>query len=61
MTKLAEEIRDLDRRILYISLIAIIIIGLLLNLTELQINSALAIYLIILIALSNIAYLYTKG
>ena len=61
MTNLAEEIRDLDRRILYISLIAIIIIGLLLNLTELQINSALAIYLIILIALSNIAYLYTKG
>lgn len=60
MTNLAKEIRDLDRRILYVSLIVIVIIGLLLNLTEIQINSALAIYLIILIALSNIAYLYTR-
>lgn len=56
MTERSERI---DHRIIYFSMIIIIVLGLLLNLSEVKINSALVVYLIILIALGNIGYLYT--
>ncbi len=49
---------QIDHKIIYFSMI-IIVLGLFLNLSEVEINSALVVYLIILIALGNIGYLYT--
>jgi len=58
--ELAKEVRTLDHRIIYASLILIIALGIITNLSEGMINSVLSIYIIVLIALGNIGYLYTR-
>ena len=56
---MAQSIEHINRSILYASMILIILLGLVTNMSLTNIDSALVIYLIILIALANIAYLYT--
>jgi len=58
--EIAEELRHIDPKILYISLFLIIAFGLLVNLTQGQIYSIVAVLLIILIAIANIGYLYQR-
>lgn len=55
-----EELIHLDRRYLFISLILIIVFGLLANLTQGEIYSIAAVFLIILIAIANMGYLYQR-
>jgi amino acid transporter len=57
---MAEKLVQIDRRVLYASLVLIMVIGLLLFNTEEQVVSAMMLFLLILIAISNIAYIYTR-
>ena len=57
---MAEEFVQIDRRILYASLVIIMVIGLFLFDTEDQVISLTLLFLLILIATSNIAYIYTR-
>ncbi len=57
---MAEKLVQIDRRILYASLLLIMVIGLLLFKTEEQVVSVMMLFLLILIAISNIAYIYTR-
>jgi hypothetical protein len=57
---MAEEFVQIDRRILYASLVIIMVIGLFLFDTEDQVISLTLLFLLILIAISNIAYIYTR-
>jgi len=54
------QIGNINRSVLYASMILIILLGLVTNMSLAQIDSALIIYLIILIAAANIVYLYTN-
>ena len=53
------QVGNMNRSVLYASMILIILLGLVTNMSLGQIDSALIIYLIILIAAANIVYLYT--
>lgn len=57
---MAEELVQIDRRILYASLVIIMVIGMFLFDTEDQVISLTLLFLLILIATSNIAYIYTR-
>jgi amino acid transporter len=57
---MAEKLVQIDRRVLYASLVLIMVIGLLLFNTEEQVVSAMMLFLLILIAISNIVYIYTR-
>jgi len=57
---MAEELVHIDRRILYASLVIIMVIGMFLFDTEDQVISLTLLFLLILIATSNIAYIYTR-
>ncbi|MBD3204965.1 hypothetical protein GF319_01315 [Candidatus Bathyarchaeota archaeon] len=59
-SELVEEVRNIDRRVLYASLFIIITLGILMNFTQAQIYSNVALHLIVIILLANIAYLYSK-
>ena len=59
-SELAEKARSIDRRILYASLLIIITLGLLLNYTQGQIYSSVALYLIVIILIANVGYLYSR-
>jgi hypothetical protein len=60
-SNIAKGLQNIDRRIIYASIIIIIIIGIAMNLPFGQIYSSLAILLIGLIILANIGYLYTRS
>ena len=51
----------IDRRLIYVSMVLIIVFGLLLEYSKEMISSTLVVYLIILVAFGNIAYLYYKN
>lgn len=51
----------IDRKIIYLSLLIIVVLALLSHLTAGQIYSLATVLLIIFIALGNIGYLYTKS
>jgi len=57
---MAEELVQIDIRILYASLVIIMVIGMFLFDTEDQVISLTLLFLLILIATSNIAYIYTR-
>jgi hypothetical protein len=57
---LAEELRNINHGIIFVSLFLIIALGIIANLSIEDIYSILAIFLIILIALGNIGYLYSR-
>ena len=54
------QVGNINRSVLYASMILIMLLGLVTNMSLAQIDSALIIYLIILIAAANIVYLYTN-
>ena len=54
------QVGNINRSFLYASMILIMLLGLVTNMSLAQIDSALIIYLIILIAAANIVYLYTN-
>ena len=54
------QVGNINRSFLYASMILIMLLGLVINMSLAQIDSALIIYLIILIAAANIVYLYTN-
>jgi hypothetical protein len=56
---MTQNVGNINRNVLYASMVLIILLGLITNMSLAQIDSVLIVYLIILIAAANIVYLYT--
>jgi hypothetical protein len=54
------KIGEKERRVIYVSLIVIVALGVLEHLAAGQIYSVAALFLIVIVALGNIGYLYSR-
>lgn len=57
---MSERMEENERRVLYVSLLIIAVLAVALRLTDDQSYSLVAVAFIVVIALGNIAYLYTR-
>jgi hypothetical protein len=57
---MAEKLGEIDYRIIYASFLIIVMVAVILNLSYEKIEDILGVFVIVLVALGNIGYIYSK-